>query len=179
MKIRLLALAALLLAFAAAAGARPGPPPPPPGGFGLGKFWKRPEVRRQLRLSDAQVKSLEAVFLRHQRALVDLKAEVDRRQIDLDELLADDRADERQLSAAVEVLEDARGKLGKSRAFMMLEVRRILTPVQRKAMQEMKDDRREDRRGARRGRPGGPPERPEPGGFDAPPPEGPPPDDPD
>lgn len=141
------------------------------GGMHAGKFWKRPQVRRELKLTPDQVAKLEEIFLRNERALIDLRADAEKRQLELGQLLDDPAADERKLEIQVEKTEEARAKLAKARAMMMLEVRKVLTPEQREKLEQMRE-RAGDRLRERRG-PGGP------GGPDGPPPGEPPMDGPD
>ena len=95
-----------------------------------GKWWKRPAIVESLGLSAEQQQRLDEVFTKNRRAFVDLKADVDRRTIDLEDLLADRTADPKRVGAASEALEQARGRLGKARTRMVVEMRGILTEEQ-------------------------------------------------
>lgn len=159
----ILAMAAVGTLGVGAALARP--EGPPGGGRHLGKFWRRPEVRQQLNLTDDQVRQLDEVFVRNEKALIDLKADVEKRQLDMQNLVADHRAEDKKLEQAIDRLEDARAKLGKARAMMLLDIRRILTPEQRDRLEQIRAERREQRRdqmdgqhgrGGHRGRSGAP-----------------------
>src|SRR5439155_733563 len=68
----------------------------PGGGLGKhhGKFWKKEKVREKLQMSDDEVRYLEQIFARHQGALTDLDAEVNKAKTRLDTLLGDDWADD-------------------------------------------------------------------------------------
>ena len=114
----------------------------PEGGLGKhhGKFWKKEKVRAKLQMSDDEVRYLEQIFARHQRALTDLDAEVNKAKTRLDALLGDDRADDARVLAEVDALEQARANLGKARVTMLLEMRRVLTPAQRNTLAELEDD---------------------------------------
>ncbi len=114
----------------------------PGGGLGKhhGKFWKKEKVREKLQMSDDEVRYLEQIFARHQGALTDLDAEVNKAKTRLDTLLGDDRADDARVLAEVDALEQARANLGKARVTMLLEMRRVLTPAQRNTLAELEDD---------------------------------------
>ena len=114
----------------------------PEGGLGKhhGKFWKKEKVREKLQMSDDEVRYLEQIFARHQGALTDLDAEVNKAKARLDALLGDDRADDARVLAEVDALEQARANLGKARVTMLLEMRRVLTPAQRNTLAELEDD---------------------------------------
>jgi len=145
---------------------------PPMAGMVEGKFWAFPRMRERLGLSEEQVDQLDAIFLRSRRALIDLKAEVEKRQLDLEAILDDDDASEAAAETVIDRLEEARAALGKARLRMMLKMRRVLTPDQRQALEEARRERRHrmDRPGP--GGPDGPdgprfppPREPPPGGY--------------
>jgi Spy/CpxP family protein refolding chaperone len=114
----------------------------PGGGLGKhhGKFWKRAKVREKVQLTDDEVARLEEIFARHRPALEDLESNVKKKKADLDALLADDHADDARIMAGLEALEHARGDLGKARVTMLLEMRRVLTPVQRERLAALDED---------------------------------------
>lgn len=130
-----------------------------------GKWWKRPAVVETLKLSPEQQQRLDEVFQKNRRAFVDLKADVDRRTIDLEDLLEAHDVDPRKVGAASEALEQARGRLGKARTMMVVEMRGILTEAQWRQISDRRDQWRSEREGEMRkrfnkqrgnARPGGP-----------------------
>lgn len=112
-----------------------------------GKWWKRPAIVEGLKLSTEQQDRLDEVFLKNRRAFVDLKADVDRRTIDLEDLMGARDLDSRKVAAASEALEQARGRLGKARTMMVVEMRGILTEAQWKQITDRRDQWRAEREG--------------------------------
>ncbi|MCL4809686.1 MAG: periplasmic heavy metal sensor [Thermoanaerobaculia bacterium] len=110
-----------------------------------GKWWKRPPVVETLQLSPEQQQRLDEVFTKNRRAFVDLKADVDRRTIDLEDLLAAKSVDPKKIGAASEALEQARGRLGKARTMMVVEIRGVLTEEQWKQIVDRRDQWRGER----------------------------------
>ena len=110
-----------------------------------GKWWKRPPVVESLKLSAEQQERLDEVFSKNRRAFVDLKADVDRRTIDLEDLLAARDVDPKKVGAASEALEQARGRLGKARTMMVVEMRGILTEEQWTKIVDRRDQWRSER----------------------------------
>ena len=110
-----------------------------------GKWWKRPKVVETLQLTAEQQQRLDEVFSKNRRAFVDLKADVDRRTIDLEELLSAHDVDPKKVAAASESLEQARGRLGKARTMMVVEMRGILTEAQWKQILDRRDQWRAER----------------------------------
>ncbi len=130
-----------------------------------GKWWKRPAVVESLKLAPEQQQRLEEVFSKNRRTFVDLKADVDRRTIDLEDLLAAREVEPRKVAAASEALEQARARLGKARTMMVVEMRGVLTGDQWATIVDRREEFRAERRaevrrrfGDRRngGRPGRP-----------------------
>lgn len=142
-----------------------------------GKWWKRPRVVESLALTPEQQEKLEATFSKNRRAFIDLKADVEKRQLDLEELLAKKGTDSKKIADATDALEQARGRLNKARTMMIVEMKATLTDEQWKKILDARDQWRregsEDRRsrmdrmpGRGPGGPGGPgrPAGPGPGG---------------
>lgn len=134
----------------------------------LGKWWKRPRIVEQLKLTADQQQRLEEIWAKNRRSFVDLRADLERRQIDLEELLAQKDADPKKIGAAAEALEQAKARAGKARTMMVVEMRGVLTAEQWQKIVEARDqwrrERLDDRRrnlppGARRGE--APPAEPE------------------
>ena len=112
------------------------------GAMHNGKFWKKSDVREALQLSDDEVHGLDRIFARDQNNLKALKADVEKRRDDLDALLVSDEVGEQQVLDQVEVLEQARARLGKARAVMVLEMRKVLTAEQRAKLAQLSAERR-------------------------------------
>jgi hypothetical protein len=120
MKRRFLFVAAILIA-AAIAQAQQLPP---------GKWWRRPEVVRQLELTRDQQEKLDEVFRGAANALIDAKADVDKLQVALRGEL--DRAQLRraELQRLAALLTQARGKLFERELMMLADMRGILDEEQ-------------------------------------------------
>ncbi len=112
-----------------------------------GKWWKRPRVVQLLKLTPEQQAKLEEIFARNRRAFIDLKADVEKSQIDVEELVAKKDADPKKVSAAIDALEQARSKLRKSVAMMFLDQKAVLTDQQWALFLERRDEWRRERDG--------------------------------
>ena len=112
------------------------------GAMHNGKFWKKSDVREALQLSDDEVHRLDRIFAKEQNSLKALKAEVEKRRDDLDAMLVSDEADDQKVLDQVDVLEQARARLGKARALMVLEMRKVLTAEQRSKLAQLRSERR-------------------------------------
>jgi Spy/CpxP family protein refolding chaperone len=116
-----------------------------------GKWWKRPLIVRILDLTPEQQAKLEDIFSRRRREFVDLKADVEHHQIDVEELVAKKDSDPRKVSAAVDALEQARLKLRKAFTMMFLEQKDVLTAAQWQQILDRREQWRRLRQMERRG----------------------------
>ena len=155
---------ALILFPAAALGQGPTPPPPQRPPPELGKWWKNSEVVEQLKLADAQIKQIEDTFLDYRLKLIDLHAEVERQEARLQPLIEADQPDEAKVSAQIDLVIAARGKLEKANTMMMLAIRKVLTVEQWKKLQAIQQERMRPRgrRGPEEPQPPHPPQAPSP-----------------
>ncbi len=133
----------------------------------LGKWWKRPRVVEALHLTAEQQDRLEEIFSKNRRQFIDLRADVERRSVDVEEVMARKDSDPKKAAAAIEALEQAKARLGKARIMMVVEMKGILTAEQWQQILERREEWRAerllDRRGARGpGRDTPPPGRPAP-----------------
>ena len=103
-----------------------------------------------LKLTPEQQERLEEIFARNRKSFVDLKADVEKNQIDVEELVAKKDADAKKVSAAVDALELSRMKLRKSMTMMFLEQKAVLTPQQWTLFLERRDEWRRERGEERR-----------------------------
>jgi TonB family protein len=121
--------------------APPAPPSPPPQRPELGKWWKISAVVRELGLSDTQIKEIEQTFLNHRLNLIDLRAALEREEVQLQPLMEADKPDDAKVNAQLDRVLAARNNLEKENTMMMLAIRRILTLEQWKKLQELQERR--------------------------------------
>ena len=118
-----------------------------------GKWWKNPKIARELALRPEQVDRIEEVFLRARPALIDLRADLEKKRLLQESTMEKPDVDPREAERRIDEVEQARSKLAKARMAMLLDIRRVLTPEQRDRARELFEERREGRplrpRGAR------------------------------
>ena len=132
-------LSLVLLPCLAGAQMPPGAPHPP--GPDLGKWWKNSEIVRELGLSEAQINQIEQTFFEQRLKLIDLRAELEKQEARLQPLIEADQPDEAKVSAQIDQVLAARGRLEKANAMMMLAIRRVLTVEQWKKLQAIQHER--------------------------------------
>ncbi|MGH9601425.1 MAG: Spy/CpxP family protein refolding chaperone [Terriglobales bacterium] len=135
----------------------PAPPPPafgwqgeageriflrhPHGGPELGKWWKDSKIVTELKLTPAQITQIEETFFDHRLKLIDLRADLEREETKLQPLIEADRPDEAKVSAQIDLVLAARGRLEKAHTMMMLALRRSLSVEQWKKLESLKQER--------------------------------------
>jgi Spy/CpxP family protein refolding chaperone len=156
--ISLIAEAALALT---AAGAFAQPLAVPPG-----QWWERPRLNQALGLSAEQTAKLDAVAIEHARTMVDLKAAVEKAELDVRAAAEAEPFDPAPVRAAFARLQQARTRLETERFELLLAERGVLTTDQwhklRALARQFMEQRREERRpdeGAPEGRRPLPPRR--------------------
>ena len=133
-------LATALLFVSLAASARAAPDLPE------GKWWKRTRVAAEINLTSEQAREIESIFARSRPKLIDLKADLEKKQGVLQDALEDPNADRRAIGARVEAVEDARAELQKARILMVLDMKQVLKPEQWDRLVKMNREFRQHRR---------------------------------
>jgi Spy/CpxP family protein refolding chaperone len=151
MAVRLgLAIAGVLIAGAMAGAQAPGNgqrmgagfgyhQPPVERAFGAqgaqGRWWNNPKVAEELKLTDAQRKSMDDILLQHRESLVDLRGSLEKAEMALEPLMRDDQPNEGKILSQIDKVAQARAELEKANARFLLALRGKLTPEQWKQLQ--------------------------------------------
>lgn len=90
---------------------------------------------QRLGLSDAQQKHIDQIFQQSRLRLIDLQAALDKQELMLDPLLAEDHPQESLVLPQIDRVASARAELEKANARMLFEIRLVLTPEQWKELQ--------------------------------------------
>lgn len=112
-----------------------------------GKWWKRPRIAAAIELTTDQEKQLDQIFNRTRPKLIDLKAEVEKREFEFQTAMEEGSAVDRKLiTARIEAREEARAKLQKELVVMVLDMRQVLHKEQWERLTRMQQELRERRR---------------------------------
>jgi len=135
--------------------------PPMERAFGArgdqGRWWNNPRMVAELKLTDEQRKAMDDILLTHREKLIDLRASLQKAELELEPLVKDDQPNEGRILAQIDKVAQARAELEKANARYLLAIRGKLTPEQWKQVQEFRANRGLERRGEGRGgwKPGG------------------------
>ena len=139
--------AALLIVAASFASAQNLPP---------GKWWQRPEIVRELQLSNEQQDKLDDIFRTAANGLIDAKGEVEKLQISLRGELDRPQIQRAAVLRIAKQLNEARGRLFEQEIGMLVDMRAVLNDQQwtrmknaldrpRDAMRELQQRRQQNR----------------------------------
>lgn len=123
-----------------------------------GRWWDRPAVVRLLALSAEQQRSIKAITLAHARAMVDLKAGVERAELDLRAAAEAEPFAAERVREAFGAFLAARTRLETERFEMILRIREVLSREQWQQLRRLAEEARLRRgEGGERGPGEGPP----------------------
>jgi len=136
-RVKALLFSVVLASWAGVASAQPFAVP-------VGKWWERPRIQSRLGLRPDQVAKLEEAAYPQARAMIDLKASVEKATLDLQAAADAAPFDAERTRTAFAVLQQARQRLETQRFEMLLKVRGILDAEQWKRLQEIVRERRDE-----------------------------------
>jgi Spy/CpxP family protein refolding chaperone len=149
-----------------------------------GRWWNNPKIVERLKLTDDQRKAFDGILLEHREKLIDLRANVEKAELEMEPLVGADQPNEAKILAQIDKVAQSRAELEKANARFLLAIRNKLTPDQWKQVQAFRANHGQERGGpgferpghdgqgpgGQRHRPMAPPPAPPPGmGSDAPP----------
>jgi Spy/CpxP family protein refolding chaperone len=100
-----------------------------------GKWWNNPKIVSDLKLTDAQRKAMDNTMQQHRETLIDLRATVQKAEIELEPMMGEDQPNESQILAQIDKVAQARAELEKANARFLLAIRGKLSPEQWKQLQ--------------------------------------------
>lgn len=99
----------------------------------------------EIGLTEDQQAKLREMRVKHQVAMADARADVQKARIKLQGIRADDRASEADVMKAIDVLSEARATIEKMRYGFHQDCKAVLTPQQLDKMEQFRQDKREQR----------------------------------
>ncbi|MBP1595251.1 MAG: hypothetical protein H6Q05_628 [Acidobacteria bacterium] len=104
-----------------------------------GKWWTNKRIIADLRLSMDQQARIDAIWTQSRRTLIDRKAELDRCQVDLEEVLGKDAVDEAAALRAFDRLLEARNSLERGTFQMRIQIKNQLSPEQQQRLETISE----------------------------------------
>src|SRR6202162_1131389 len=107
-------------------------------------WWSKPVVARQLNLTNVQRQQIRATVVQFRPHLIDIRAEVNKAEIDLEAQFDHDPVDQTKANQAIERLIAARADLTRTLSQMSLKLRSVLTEQQWRDLQRLRPGQVED-----------------------------------
>ena len=101
-------------------------------------WWSRPVITRQLNLTNVQRQQIRSTVLQYRPHLIDIRAEVNKAEIDLEAQFDHDPVDQAKANQAIERLIAARTDLTRTLSQMSLKLRSVLTEQQWRDLQRLR-----------------------------------------
>jgi Spy/CpxP family protein refolding chaperone len=119
-----------------------------------GRWWNNPKVVEALKLTDAQRKEMDGTLLAHREKLVDLHANLQKAELEMEPMMGDDQPNEAKILAEIDKIAAARAELEKANARFLLAIRAKLSAEQWKGLKQLQADRQKhmEERGPWQGR---------------------------
>jgi len=105
-----------------------------------GQFWNNPRIVEKLKLTDDQRKAMDGILQDHRVTLIDLRANVEKAEVEMQPLMSADEPNETAILAQIDKIAQARAELEKANARFLLAIRSKLTPEQWKQVQAFRED---------------------------------------
>lgn len=102
-----------------------------------GKWWKNRPIITQLGLTRPQQDRIEDLWTQNRRILIDKKAELDRRTLDLSEILSGEIAEEAAALRAHERVQAAKAEVEKEVFLMRIRIKNLLSQQQQRRLEEV------------------------------------------
>ncbi|MFA6955518.1 MAG: periplasmic heavy metal sensor [Thermoanaerobaculia bacterium] len=106
-----------------------------------GKWWRMPEVSKELKLTADQQTKLDAIFNSSSTELIDLKADVDKLGIELRAQLEKSQSAKKDVLSVAQKLGMARGRLFEREIAMMVDMKSVLNDEQWSVLREKLEQR--------------------------------------
>jgi protein CpxP len=105
-----------------------------------GQFWNNPKIVEKLKLTDDQRKAMDGILQAHRVTLIDLHANVEKAEVEMEPLMGADAPNEAAILAQIDKIAQARAELEKANARFLLALRSKLTPDQWKEVQSFRSE---------------------------------------
>jgi len=91
-----------------------------------GKWWRMPEVAKELNISSDEQAKLDDLYYKHRNQVIDLKRSLKKEQIALEWFIEKEKLDESACMVQFQKVLNARNKLSSERYSFLIEVRKLL-----------------------------------------------------
>jgi len=95
-----------------------------------GQWWQSKELKEKAKLTETQIKEMDNIFNTYRQQRIDLSAKAQKSRLEVNNLLAREKLDQKKIDEASDKLIAARQQMFKEMVNMKLKIRGHLTPEQ-------------------------------------------------
>ena len=95
-----------------------------------GRFWDNPRIVTALKITPDQQKEMDGILLQHREKLIDLRANLQKSELQMEPLMNADEPNHAAIEAQIDKVVAARAALEKANSNFLLDIRMKLTPGQ-------------------------------------------------
>ncbi|MGC2619740.1 MAG: Spy/CpxP family protein refolding chaperone [Acidobacteriaceae bacterium] len=110
----------------------------------FGRWWDNPRIATAIGLTDDEKKKMDGIFQQHRLNLIDLHANLEKAEVQMEPLIEADQPDEAATLAQIDKVAQARAELEKANARMLFDIRKTLTPDQWQKLKALHAQHREE-----------------------------------
>lgn len=103
-----------------------------------GKWWKHPNIAKELELTNDQQNRIEAIFSSYRPQMIELDSKLKEKEGKLRDTRRNPNSTREEISKLNDEVEGIRGNMRRVRVDMFLQIRDVLTPQQRTKLEEIK-----------------------------------------
>jgi Spy/CpxP family protein refolding chaperone len=107
-------------------------------------WWSKPVITKQLNLTNVQRQQIRSTVMQYRPHLIDIRAEVNKAEIDLESQFDHDPVDQTKANQAIERLIAARIDLTRTLSQMSLKLRTVLSEQQWRDLQRLRPGQGEE-----------------------------------
>jgi Spy/CpxP family protein refolding chaperone len=103
-----------------------------------GKWWKHPNIAKELELTNDQVNRIEAIFSSYRPQIIELNDQLKKKEAARKTVLKNPNSNPKEAERLTDEIANIRGTMEGIRGRMSLQIMYVLTPQQRTKLEEIK-----------------------------------------
>lgn len=103
-----------------------------------GKWWKHPNIAKELELTDDQVNRIEAIFTSYRPQIIELNDQLRKKEVERRTVIKNPNSNPKEAERLTDEIANIRGTMVGIKGRMSLQIMYVLTPQQRAKLEEIK-----------------------------------------
>lgn len=103
-----------------------------------GKWWKHPNIAKELELTNDQVNQIEAIFTSYRPQIIKLNDQLGKKEVERRTVIKNPNSNPKEAERLTDEIANIRGTMVGIKGRMSLQIMYVLTPQQRAKLEEIK-----------------------------------------